>query len=579
MLSLVISKHGEDLVIEPFSGISISVGRHFSNDVSLPDPSISRRHCELRLRRASAKGEAETISVVDRSGRGLTLGGRIVESGKIRLGESFDCGAYTLRCIRVDDELLSMPTSVMEVHASTRDLPKGGSKSTSSGLALVCELSGKMRRLDLEGEVINIGSGQGNNLVLSDDFVSGFHARLIKRGGEWFVRDLESKNGVVLDGVKVVEARLGLESVLKLGETVIRVVSVDGSAMGEAVSEKGPPVLRGPHTTRVGVSARHGIVTADPVMEALIAKIESVAPTGEPVLITGESGTGKELVARAIHSLSGRSGKPLYTVNCSAFTPNLIESELFGHEKGAFTGSDTARQGLFEEADGGTLFLDEIGDMSLDLQPRLLRAIEYGEVKRVGSNKAKTVDVRIISATNQELEELVSEKSFRGDLFYRLKGLAVRLPSLRQRAGDIPLLANYFLERMTNLTKPKTISEAAMEVLDGYSYPGNVRELQQIIRNAAILAEGCEIGPDDIELPKGPDDIELPKGQDGDEQGGVEFEGEVEGEDEGEALTRRADIIQALRDNGWNKSKAAEALGIARTTLRRRMALYGIDQT
>jgi len=537
MLCLVISKHGEDLVIEPFTGDSISVGRHFSNDVSLPDPSISRHHCELRFRDGGGEGDGETISVVDRSGRGLSLGGRVVERGEIRLGESFDCGAYNLRCIRVDEELLSTPTSVIEVHAGTRDLPGDG--SASSHLALVCELSGKMRRLELEGEVVNIGSGQGNNLVLTDEFVSGFHARLTKRGGEWLVRDLESKNGVFLDGTKVVEARLGPGCVLKLGETVIRVVSVDDSERDE------------------GVSARHGMVTADQTMIALIEKLESVAPTGEPVLITGESGTGKELVARAIQSLSGRSGSPFLTVNCSAFSSNLIESELFGHEKGAFTGSDKARNGLFEEADGGTLFLDEIGDMSLDVQPKLLRTVEYGEVRRVGGNRTRTVDVRVISATNQDLEKLVAEGKFRRDLFYRLKGFEFRIPPLRERWDDVPLLSTYFIERMTNVTKPKTISAAAMGILEKYSYPGNVRELRQVIRNAAILSAGSEIGPDDI--------------------GFTEGEGSEQAD---EAVpTKRSDIIRALRNNGWNKSKAAEALGIARSTLRRRMVLYDIDQS
>jgi transcriptional regulator with PAS, ATPase and Fis domain len=233
-----------------------------------------------------------------------------------------------------------------------------------------------------------------------------------------------------------------------------------------------------------------GIISKDPAMLRIFGLIEKLAKTDCPVLIMGESGTGKELIARAIHYNSPRRSQPFLPVNCGALPESLLESELFGHEKGAFTGALSSRKGLFEEANGGTLFLDEIGETSPFLQVKLLRALQDGEIRRIGAEKNIKVDVRIISATNKDLRAAVERKEFRDDLYYRLNVAQIYIPPLRERVDDIPFLVDYFLKRASNkLNKPiKGISKEVMEKLIRYSWPGNVRELENLIETAVIFA-------------------------------------------------------------------------------------------
>jgi two-component system response regulator HydG len=233
-------------------------------------------------------------------------------------------------------------------------------------------------------------------------------------------------------------------------------------------------------------------VGVTPAMRELFGLVESVAPTDATVLLLGESGTGKELLARAIHDRSPRSSRPFVPVNCSALTDTLLESELFGHVRGAFTGAGASRVGVFEEASSGTLFLDEIGDVSAATQVRLLRALQEGEIKPVGSTEIRKVDVRVVAATNRDLEAAVRAGTFRQDLFYRLNVVALELPPLRRRAEDVPLLIDHFLRRYAakfgkNVTR---ILPEVMEALQGYSWPGNVRELENVVQRAVVLAAG-----------------------------------------------------------------------------------------
>jgi DNA-binding NtrC family response regulator len=239
-----------------------------------------------------------------------------------------------------------------------------------------------------------------------------------------------------------------------------------------------------------------------PAILALRLMIARVAPTNATVLITGETGTGKELVARAIHKSSPRAQKPFIAVNCAAFTETLLESELFGHEKGAFTGADRIRQGLFEAAHEGTLFLDEAGEMSPTTQAKLLRVLADGKILRVGSTKPRDVDVRVLVATHRDLEERIKQGSFRQDLYYRLAVVPIALPPLRQRQEDIPGLCNHFCREVSRELKMpiRTISAAAIENLKRYSFPGNIRELRNLIERALILSVGAEIGPGDFPL-------------------------------------------------------------------------------
>ncbi|MBD5418236.1 MAG: sigma-54-dependent Fis family transcriptional regulator [Desulfovibrio sp.] len=313
------------------------------------------------------------------------------------------------------------------------------------------------------------------------------------------------------------------------------------------------------------------IVGRSDALKRMLGFIETVAPTEATVLITGESGTGKELVARALHSSSARADKPLVTVNCAALTETLLESELFGHEKGAFTGADRRREGRFVQANGGTLFLDEIGEMPLQLQAKLLRALQQGEIQRVGSDVPITVDVRVIAATNRNLLREAQEKRFREDLFFRLNVISIEVPALRQRGDDIPLLAAYFLQRFAerNRKSIKGFSPQALDSMRRYRWPGNVRELENAVERAVILCCGDLVTP--AELPDtvahAPEPAEAPEPQDAISLAGMALE-DVE----------RLAIEDTLRQTGDNKSEAARRLGITRATLHNKLRKYGLEQ-
>ncbi len=301
----------------------------------------------------------------------------------------------------------------------------------------------------------------------------------------------------------------------------------------------------------------------------MLAMIRTVAPTEATVLVTGESGTGKELVARALHAQSLRRDKPLVTVNCAALAETLLESELFGHEKGAFTGADRRREGRFMQADHGTLFLDEIGEMPFPVQAKLLRALQQGEIQRVGSDRSEHVDVRVIAATNRDLRQEAAERRFREDLYFRLNVISFEVPPLRSRRDDIPLLATHFLTRFAarNHKNVKGFSPQIMDRLLHYGWPGNVRELQNAVERAVILCRGEIImGPEMPEEIAGITDEELAR-QGADSLAGVSLE----------ELERRA-IEETLRATGDNKTVAARQLGITRGTLHKKLRQYETDR-
>lgn len=300
-------------------------------------------------------------------------------------------------------------------------------------------------------------------------------------------------------------------------------------------------------------------------------KAQKVAQTKTTVLLLGESGTGKELFARAIHCLSPRKDFPFVPINCAAIPKELLESELFGYEKGAFTGAEMRKIGKFELADKGTVFLDEIGEMDLALQSKIMRVLQEGEVERVGGIKTIKVDVRIIAATNRNIEKAVSEGRFREDLYYRLNVFPITIPPLRERAEDIPLLVDYFIEKYSAEMKilKKEISREAMDLLIRYKWKGNVRELENTIERAMILCDGNTIGPEHIVL--------SPAGST-DEFDGLSLDGSLE-DTAKEALriaeTRR--IKKALTETRGNKSKAAEILRVSYKTLLTKIKEYGIE--
>jgi formate hydrogenlyase transcriptional activator len=298
-------------------------------------------------------------------------------------------------------------------------------------------------------------------------------------------------------------------------------------------------------------------------MRHLLRELEQVAPTEAAVLIQGETGTGKELLARAVHDRSLRKARPLVKVNCGSIPSGLVESELFGHEKGAFTGATQRRIGRFELAHGGTIFLDEVTELPLDTQVKLLRVLQEGEFERVGSSETIKVDVRVIAATNRDLKEVVTNGTFRSDLFYRLNVFPLQAPPLRDRKGDIPLLVSFFLSKFgKKLGKDiRGVSQKAMESLTNYQWPGNIRELQNVIERAVVLASGPIANIDDSML-------------------------QSNGKVEGSALEtlenmERNHIVRALNETHWvihGKKGAAEILGINSSTLRSRMDKLGIKK-
>ncbi len=311
---------------------------------------------------------------------------------------------------------------------------------------------------------------------------------------------------------------------------------------------------------------------SQPILE-LKQQIAIAAPTSGWVLITGENGTGKELVARAIHKHSKRADKPFIEVNCAAIPEDLIESELFGHEKGAFTGATTMRKGKFDLANEGTLFLDEIGDMSLKTQAKVLRILQEQKFERVGGQKPIEVDVRVIAATNKDLEEEINQGRFREDLFYRLNVLPFQVPTLRERQDDIELLARYFIDnycKKENI-ETKTITDEALAIMREYHWPGNIRELKNIIERLVIMTPGQTIAAANL-----PGEIRKPRPQD-DQAEITSLNLTADSYKEAKELFEREFIRQKLAENDWNISRTAEVIAIERSNLHRKIKAYGIE--
>ena len=333
---------------------------------------------------------------------------------------------------------------------------------------------------------------------------------------------------------------------------------------------------------RKQITTRKQLIGESASMLQIKELIKRVAPTSGSVLITGENGTGKEVVAQMIHALSSRFKKPFIEVNCAAIPEELIESELFGHEKGAFTGATQMRRGRFDLADNGTLFLDEIGDMTLKTQAKILRILQEQKFERVGGHETHSVDVRVIAATNKELKQEIGKGQFREDLYFRLNVVRIHLPALRERKGDIELLAKHFLKEFAAIhqKKERGISKEAFNLLDTYSWPGNIRELKNLIERIVILQ-----APDEENKPIGVEElkIHLTEGEIISGTGFSEAPKSAVALSSGMTLKdakadfEREYIVQALKDNDWNITKTAQALGIERSYLHRRINSFGIE--
>ena len=343
-------------------------------------------------------------------------------------------------------------------------------------------LNGKKRGQEfiMDKDMLRVGKSRENDVVLRDQTVSRNHCEIVREMRGYLLRDLESTNGTLLDGAEIREVYLRPGSILTVGKVELKV---------RTFSER----------VEILPSEREsfgGLVGRSLVMRQIFGLLERVSNSDATLLLGGETGTGKGLLARAVHAASRRKDKAFIVVDCGAVVGSLIESELFGHERGAFSGATQSREGAFELADGGTLFLDEIGELSLELQPKLLRVLEQRSIRRVGGNREKRVDIRVIAATKRELKKEVARGKFREDLYFRLAVVTVDLPPLRERLEDIPLLVPKLLEELSGAKRssPLRVKASALAALEGHDWPGNVRELRNVLARAAYLtrSEGDE---------------------------------------------------------------------------------------
>jgi DNA-binding NtrC family response regulator len=409
----------------------------------------------------------------------------------------------------------------------------GDAPAARAPAAWVIDLEGRRPRwIPADGLVLGARPGLAD-LVLGDPAVSGRHLRLQPVGDELELRDLDSRNGSWVDGVRVVSARLRETARVRLGRTyctVRRWLPDPGDAGGLG-------------------SPSPGLVAESPEMRAIVTELGRLARLPWAVLILGETGVGKEEVARALHRESPRARRPFVPVNAGGLPRDLVESELFGHERGAFTGASRAHRGVFEQADGGTLFLDEIGELDLPLQARLLRVLEVGEIRRVGGEAALPVDVRLVTATHRDLGAAVRAGSFREDLYYRIARTVLAVPPLRRRTDDVAPLAGRFLASMAPEVGQRSLSPQAEAVLRAYDWPGNARELRNVLSMATAVSDRAVLDATSVRMAL----ARQPRAS-GAGAGPVDV-----------------DLRALVQDHGGNLSAAARALGIPRSTLRDRL--------
>ena len=395
---------------------------------------------------------------------------------------------------------------------------------------------GSVTRQPIGRRRLRVGSGADADVLITDPLVSRLHCELEPTPAGVVLRDLGSTNGTLVGGAAIREAIMSPGVVAILGNTRL---FVETDAPTAALARFG------------------SALSAAPVMASVFAMLDKLAASEVTILLTGETGTGKDLLARAVHEQSPRGPGPLVVFDCGAVTPSLIESELFGHEKGAFTGAVAERAGAFERAHGGTLFLDEIGELPLDMQPKLLRALEQREVRRVGGSIELPVDVRVIAATNRDLAAEVAAARFRADLYFRVTAAVVEVPPLRARPEDLGLLVDQMLEGKAHAT------QAAMAALAAYDWPGNVRELRNVVMTALAMLDGPSLDVRHLMFPATSPrrDRELEE---------LPLAGQTL-----EAIERAA-IKQTLDREGGNRTRTAKALGIAQSTLYDKLKKYGL---
>ncbi|HEX7127204.1 MAG TPA: sigma 54-interacting transcriptional regulator [Thermodesulfobacteriota bacterium] len=533
---LVVLRGSERLLALPLGDRALLIGRDPAGDVVLEHPGISRRHAALD------PGPPPRLTPLGR--RPVRLNDApLAGAAVLAPGDRVAIGPYEL--ILVDgvadaEHTPEEPTEEIRLDEAGRLLVRRPVLVGPGG-----------RRFPIARRLVRIGKGERNDVVVADPYASVAHCVIEQQGSRFFVRDLHSTNGTWVDGRKVIEAELAPGSTLRVGQTRLAFES-------ETV---GPLSVEPAAETEC-----HGLVGRSPAMRRLFALLARVAATGSTVLVTGETGTGKELVARALHAASPRRHGPFVAVNCGALAAEVVESELFGHEKGAFTGAVARRAGAFEAASGGTLFLDEVGELPPALQPKLLRALEARAVTRVGATAEVPVDVRVVAATHRDLEAEVRAGRFREDLFFRLHVIPLELPPLRERPEDLPLLVGRLLAGLPGGSGAR-LTPAAEARLAGHDWPGNVRELRNVLERALLLAGGEPIDAAHLRFAR----VGRPAG-DGAGRGEIRAAGAARRMDEVE----REAILAALEATAWNKRAAARELGIAKSTLHEKLRRFGL---
>jgi DNA-binding NtrC family response regulator len=435
------------------------------------------------------------------------------------------------------------------------------------GAWLVVDLPGQPSRwIEIGDQPLVVGTGKECAVVLDDPHVSNRHAELVRNSAGIVLRDLGSSNGTRIANIAIKEAVLSSGTEITVGTTRLRFEM--GGEAGKLARLAHEPVRDDELASvppRIG-----GAVGSSLAMRRIFALLGRLAPTDLTITLVGETGTGKDVLARAIHQVSPRANAPFVVFDCAAAPHSLIESELFGHEKGAFTSAMNARVGVFERAHRGTLFIDEIGEMPLDLQPKLLRALEERQVQRLGAGGSRPFDVRIVAATNRNLDRLVEAGAFRRDLFFRLSTAILQVPLLRDHVDDIPDLIAYFLGQMG---RPLTVTPAALALLRAHEWPGNVRELRNVINSAAALARDSRLDVKDLVFfqqrqPTGATPTSAP----------VTTPSAAIPTGRSLQAQEKAAIQQALQAHGGNRTHAARSLGIAISTLYTKIKKYCLNQ-
>ena len=531
MQSLILFHSGEEVGSWPLKTDAMIIGRSLGCDIRLSDPAISRKHCRFDK-------IGEKLFVTDLSKNGTLINGIPFTKTDVGPDDILTIGPWTAR---VDSSPEDLSVTVIEDVNPTKLLTcEDDAKDLSGRRIFFTAVSPDQEpvRLSFNKPEILIGTHSSCDLSVADRFVSKKHCKIILKDNLCTILDMGSTNGTFVRGIRIDQLTIPLSGRFCIGETEIRY----------SVEHTSDPSER-PCASTMDYIAGNG---RD--MRKVFSLIEKVSQTDVTVLINGESGTGKELTAREIHNLSSRNLGPFVALNCGAIAPSIIESTLFGHEKGSFTGAFETHCGVFEQAQGGTLFLDEIGEMEINLQTRLLRVLEEKKIKRLGGREEIPVNFRLIAATNKDLLSLTKEGKFREDLFYRLFVFPITLPPLRKRAIDIPVLAQHFLK--SEFSEPPKISDEALEKLQKHSWPGNIRELKNLMTRLALTSDSGAIDADDIEF------IGAPISHDAEEKMD-NHEKEI--------------ILNILKKTGGNKTKAADILGIARSTITYKINRYAID--